>query len=230
MFKLKKLLIPKDEVLRYLGYKNQNIDEQLNILIDETREECKKLIFPKYIYATYKTIIKDEGVILEGTNLILPGNDIKEHLKNAEKTVLMAVTLGGDIQKKISFYEKINLTKALILDACATTVVEEICDMLEDYIKEEAENESYAITFRYSPGYGDLQITIQKDFLNTLRADKTIGLTASESHLLLPRKSVTAIIGLIPKDKAVEVKKRNCEVCSNYKNCNFRREGIKCGD
>ena len=227
MFKLKELKIPKDEVLRYLGYKKQGIDEALNNLIDETIEECKTLIAPKFIHATYNTIIAEDGVRLEGTNLFLPGNDIREHLKNAGKTVLMAVTLGGNIQTKIVFYEKINLTKALIMDSCATTVVEEICDMLEEYIKEEALNEGLSITFRYSPGYGDLPITIQKDFLKTLNADKRIGLTASESHLLLPRKSVTAIIGLIPKTE--EVKKRNCAVCSNYKNCSFRREGIRCG-
>jgi hypothetical protein len=227
MFKLKELTIPKDEVLRYLGYKKQGIDEALDSLIDETIEECKNIITPKFTHATYNTIIDEDGVKLEGTNLLLPGNDIKEHLKNAKKTVLMAVTLGGDIQKKISFYEKINLTKALILDSCATTVVEEICDMLEEYIKEEALNEGLSITFRYSPGYGDLPITIQKDFINTLKADKIIGLTASESHLLLPRKSVTAIIGLIPNTGVV--KKRSCEVCSNYNNCSFRREGIRCG-
>lgn len=229
VFKLNELIIPKEEVLRYLGYRKQNIDKELNDLIDNTIEECKTLIAPKYIYQKFKTILSDDRVGFEGTNLLLTGKDISKHLKNSQNAILMAVTLGSEIQKKIAFYEKINLTKALILDSCATTAVEEICDRIEEHIKAQAKEEGLSITFRYSPGYGDLNITVQKDFLNALNAEKRIGLTASESHLLLPRKSVTAIIGLIPKDESTEHNKRNCEVCSNYEKCTFRREGIKCG-
>ena len=68
---------------------------------------------------------------------------------------------------------------------------------------------------------------MQKEFLNALNSEKIIGLTASEHQLLLPRKSVTAIIGLIPKGNAQD--KKGCEVCKNYENCSFRREGIICG-
>ena len=47
----------------------------------------------------------------------------------------MGVTIGGNIEKRINLYGKTNLTKSLILDSCATTAVEEICDKVEDYIK-----------------------------------------------------------------------------------------------
>ena len=49
---------------------------------------------------------------------------------------------------------------------------------------------------RFSPGYGDLSITIQKDFLQALNADKTVGLSLSEGNLMIPEKSVTAFIGV----------------------------------
>ena len=75
---------------------------------------------------------------LEGTNLVFQGKDIKEHLKYSNEVVVMAVTIGSKIETKIKFYEKSNLTKALILDACATTAVEEVCDEIEEYIKIEA--------------------------------------------------------------------------------------------
>lgn len=169
----------------------------------------------------------ENGVKLLGTSILLTGNDIKEHLKDSKECVLMGVTIGGNIEKRINLYGKTNLTKSLILDSCATTAVEEICDKVEDYIKSEAIGNGESITFRYSPGYGDLSLDVQKDIINTLKAEKTIGLTVSAHNLLMPRKSVTAIIGLIPKDK--EVKKKGCEVCKNYENCSFRKEGIVCG-
>ena len=223
----KGLSIPKKEVLRYLGHKNQEINGNIDRLIDETIEEAKELIAPKKDVARYRITIKDTGVYLDNTNLVLTGEDIKNHLKYSKDIYIMAVTLGSVIEKKIAYYEKIDLTKAIILDSCATTAVEEFCGYIEEDIKKIAENENMGITFRYSPGYGDLPIDIQKDFLDTLNATKVIGLTVSRHNLLMPRKSVTAIIGLIPKDK--ELNKRTCEVCSNYENCKFRKEGVSCG-
>lgn len=225
--KFKGLSIPKQEVLRYLGHKNQEINGNIDRLIDETIEEAKELIAPKKVVARYRITIKDTGVYLDNTNLVLTGEDIKNHLKYSKDIYIMAVTLGSAIERKIAYYEKIDLTKAIILDSCATTAVEEFCDYIEVDIKKIAENENMGITFRYSPGYGDLPIDIQKDFLDTLNATKVIGLTVSSHNLLMPRKSVTAIIGLIPKDK--ELNKKTCEVCSNYENCKFRKEGVSCG-
>lgn len=221
------LAILKKEVLRYLGHKNQEINGNIDKLIDETIKEAKELVNPKKVVARYKITINDTGVSLDNTNLILTGEDIKNHLMYSKDIYIMAVTLGSAIEKKIAYYEKIDLTKAIILDSCATTAVEEFCDFIEEDIKKIAESEHKGITFRYSPGYGDLPIDIQKDFLDTLNATKTIGLTVSSHNLLMPRKSVTAIIGLIPKDKAIN--KRTCEVCSNYNNCKFRKEGVSCG-
>ncbi len=140
----------------------------------------------------------------------------------------MAVTLGNDVEKRTRLYEKTNLTKALIFDACATTAVEEICDAVEEEIKEKALAEGMDITYRYSPGYGDLSLDIQSSFLRALDAQKRIGLTVSENNLLFPRKSVTAIIGIV--ESRNRKNKRSCKECSNYENCSFRREGESCGD
>ncbi len=223
------LKIPKDEVLRYLGYKaeKQILDKSLDELIDSVIEESKTLIEPKFIFNKYVIEVKEDGVYFKGTNLVLTGNDIRNHLKDSKESVLMAVTVGNRIEQRIKLYEKISMTKALILDSCATTAVEEICDVIEEKIKKEAEEKGLSITFRYSPGYGDLPLEIQRDLINTIGAEKRIGLTVSSHYLLFPRKSVTAIIGFIPRNK--EERKKGCEVCKNYENCSFRREGLVCG-
>lgn len=223
------LKIPKDEVLRYLGYKEQKqtIDKSLDELIDSVIEEGKELIDAKFVYNKYYIEHREDGVYIDGTKLVLTGNDIKEHLENSDECVLMAVTVGNMIEQRIKLYQKVNLTKALILDSCATTAVEEICDIIEEKVKSEAAKDNLGITFRYSPGYGDLPLETQKNLVSTLNAERLIGLTVSPHFLLFPRKSVTAIIGLVSKDK--EEKRRGCEVCKNYENCSFRREGLVCG-
>ena len=223
-----KLIIPKSEVLRYLGHKNQIISENLDSLVEQCIEECKKLIMPKFIKREYNISLDKDGVNVVNTNLVFKGEDIKKHLQYAEKIVLMAATLGNVIEKKIAYYEKVDMTKAVILDSCATTAIEEVCDFIDIDIKKEALRNNKGTTFRYSPGYGDLPLDVQGDLLNTLQAGKIIGLNVSAHNILLPRKSVTAIIGIVPIDKNTQ--KRTCEVCANYATCNFRKEGVTCGN
>ena len=223
-----KIRIPNDEVLRYLGYKKLKIDDDFNKLLEDTIEESKKLIEPKFVCGKYKLIKNDEGVLLENTNLLLKGKDIKNHFLFAEEVVIMAATVGRIIEQKISYYEKFNLTKAIILDSCATTAVEEVCDIVEEEIRKSVYDEDKAITFRFSPGYGDLPLDIQGTFIDVLNASKLIGLTTSENFLLFPRKSATAIIGIIPKTK--EKRGIQSQRCKNYDKCNFRREGHSCGN
>ncbi len=229
--------INKNEVLRYLGYRNQNLDEATNDLIDECMEEMRSLIKEKHIYGFFGICKEDEHIHLNKTNLILTGNDIKNHLKESEVCILMAVTLGNDVDSKIRYYERKSITKALILDACATTAVEEICDKICEELEEAVNKENKTLTTRYSPGYGDLPIHIQKDFLSVLGAQKAIGLTANSYSILIPRKSVTAIVGVMDiKNKQdcrgdLRSSENNiCLNCKNYSTCIFRKEGGKCGD
>lgn len=118
----------------------------------------------------------------------------------------MAATLGSKVDRKILYYEKVNMTKAVILDACATTSIEEYCDFIENEIKKEVVEDELNINWRYSPGYGDLDISIQRNLLKSLDAERTMGLTVSSHNILIPRKSVTAIIGIIPKEIIVKKK------------------------
>lgn len=221
-----KIIVPKNQVLRYLGYRNQQISTEMNCMIDEIRKECKSLINPKIVYSRYRNHIENDHVCIDSTNLILKGKDIRSHLSYSNEVFILAATIGNLIEKRIKLYETVNLTKAVILDACATTAIEEFLDCLQENLKSMLCSENLSLTFRYSPGYGDLSLDIQQNIINILGADKFIGLHVTEHSLLIPRKSVTAIIGIIPKDR--EQIQQGCEKCKNYGDCVFRREGINC--
>ncbi|ATD56689.1 vitamin B12 dependent-methionine synthase activation domain-containing protein [Clostridium chauvoei] len=228
MKNIKEFEVNKKEVLRYLGYKGQEIDKELDCVIEECRKEVKELIIPRYVYKFYNIDRKNNEISMNSDSLLLKGEDIKKHLENSKECILIAVTIGSDVEKKIKLYERINLTKALIMDACATTIVEELCDCIEAEIRENLIKENKSLTFRFSPGYGDLDIGIQKNFIQIIEANKKIGVTVSSNNILFPRRSVTAIMGIVDGNKIV--KKRRCIDCSNYNSCNFRKEGVNCGD
>lgn len=220
----------KDEVLRYLGYRNQNLDKITDNLINECMEEMRNLIREKHIYRFFDIYRKDKGMYLNETNLVLEGNDIKNHLKESESCVLMAVTLGNDVDSKIRYYERISITRALVLDACATAAVEEISDEICEDLEQTVNKENKTLTSRYSPGYGDLSINIQKDFLAVLGTEKAIGLTVNSHSILIPRKSVTAIVGVVDvkNEGQLSSEDNTCLSCKNYPTCMFRREGGTC--
>ncbi|MFA9422765.1 MAG: methionine synthase, partial [Sedimentibacter sp.] len=94
--------------------------------------------------------------------------------------------------------------------------------VVEGEIKDLAAKEGSSITFRYSPGYGDVPISHQGDILAALNAQKLIGLSVSDSSILIPRKSVTAFIGFSNSDR---INKKSCYNCNLFGNCSFSKEG-----
>lgn len=221
--------IRKDEVLRYLGYKGQCIEDSLDELIESCRKEVRSLSDTKYLYEYFNIEHINEGVRVDNSEIIFPGDDLKKHLEDCKSIAIIAVTAGGNIEKHIKLTEKTNLTKALIMDACATTLVEEICDEIEEAIGLEAKSKQLNITGRYSPGYGDLPLEVQRDVISLVNCNKRIGVNLSAHNILFPRKSVTAIIGVGKVLHKNSEKEEKCLKCNKYMSCTFRREGNGCG-
>ena len=81
---------------------------------------------------------------------------------------------------------------------------------------------------RYSPGYGDLSIEKNIDIINVLNSQKNIGLTVTDSGIMIPRKSVVALIGV--SKKGIKREKKSCDNCYNKHNCNYKKEAKICGN
>ena len=112
--------IDKNEVLRYLQYKNQDIKSDLLDIIDQSIEETKKIINPRFMMRKYsikkkKLFDKKSQVILEGTNLILESNDVYDLLLECDECILIVATLGLEIEKEIRKLTYTNLTKVSLL-------------------------------------------------------------------------------------------------------------------
>jgi len=204
-----------EDVLRYLKSKDMK-NHQIEDLIAEVIDEVKKIATPKHIYGFFE-IEKTESIHILNTKIYIKSLNLMNHLKNSDSIAIMAASLGIEIDRNIKINEKINLTKSIIMDAVATAYIEEICDEVQEKIRIEALNREKFITSRYSPGYGDLKIETQREILAILNARK-IGLTLTESMIMIPRKSVTAFIGLCTYDPETKSK---CETCDNKKNCDY---------
>lgn len=110
------------------------------------------------------------------------------------------------------------------MDSLASVAVEQVCDKFEQILKEQTQG--YYQTFRFGLGYGDLPIEQQKDFVALLNAPKQIGLSVSSSSMLIPTKSVTAVIGL--SKEPVKGVARGCQTCNMREKCQYRIKGGHC--
>ena len=204
----------KKEALRYLGYRGNPPDEATAALIDKGYNELCDTVSPHYCH---RIGAKEE------VSVLLSGKDIAKHLEKSDRVIFFAATLGSGADKLIRTAEITNMAYALVLDALASAMTEEFCDSAEQELKSLYGGH---FTWRYSPGYGDYPIELQPDIIRFLNADKLIGLTATESNILIPRKSVTAVIGVSEHEQDSGV--RSCATCNMRETCKFRREGNSC--
>jgi len=216
--------ISRDEVLRYLGYHGQSLSADL---LDEL-SECESLVLsrarPVYLSRVFDCTASEMGISLSGSTLVLPGEDVRAHLNGCSKLILFAATLSSEVDRLIHMTACKSASRALLMDAAADALIEQVCDAAEAEIC--AEMPEMFATWRFSPGYGDLPVSLQNGILTVLDAQRRIGLCATDSCLLTPRKSVTAVIGL--SEKELPERQRGCETCAARENCIYRKRGDHC--
>lgn len=219
--------INENEVLRYLEYKGQDISDNLKGTINECINLIKDKINPRYMLRVYPIKREKLSIVIKGTDLKLESEDLYNLLKECDKCIVMAITLGFEAEKEIRKYSYSELTKSIIIDSCATTAIEEVCDFVQDELEKELFQKGEYLTTRYSPGYGDLPIEKNIDIINLLNTQKEIGLTITGSGIMIPRKSVVAIMGIAKSES--KNNKKLCSNCINRFDCKYKREVETCG-
>ena len=199
-----------DEVYRYLGIKGEVSNE-----IKEDVLSClsllKKEISPKACYMKVPVKITEKTVDLGVFKA--ESEKLSMNLKGSTDAFLIAVTLGAGCDRLINRFSSISPIKALYFQAAGTALIEALCDFLCDNILPTDKN----LKPRFSPGYGDLSLELQKDFLDILDTRRKIGLYLTEGGIMVPLKSVSAIVGITDEKTC----KLSCKDCG--KNCEFMR-------
>ena len=143
------------------------------------------------------------GVTVDGDLVTL--GEIKWHsagharrLAGAKKAVIFVATVGVAVDRLIGRYSRLSPSMALAVSALGSERVEALCDEFCATLSSEM-GEGVSLYQRFSPGYGDLPLDVQRDIFALLSPERAIGVTLGEGLLMSPTKSVSAIIGIRTK-------------------------------
>ena len=214
--------IPRAETLQYLRYRGSELGRES---LDEL-DRCEALLLqtarPRLVWRLFP--LSADGS-LRGADYGPAGEDIRAFLADCDSVVLLAATLGAEAEALIRRAAGRDMAQAVILDAAGSAAVERVCDNFCDDLA--AALAPRFLTDRFSPGYGDMPLSDQRALFRVLDISRRIGVTLSESALMIPQKSVTALIGVSYRPQPKRA--RGCEACGMREDCAYRKEGKSCG-
>ncbi len=205
------ITIDLNEVAVYLGYYSANgIDENT---ISEVISEFKNSSDFRACIA--KVPVKINGDSVDLGFMQVESKSLMKNLEGCDEAYILAATTGISSQRLIEKNSVISPVKGIVTDCVGSAAIEAFCDKINLSL---SDNPDF-LRPRFSPGYGDLCIDCQRKIVEFLSANKNIGLSLTESLMMIPKKSVTAIIG-IGKEKN-KCKGSGCMTCKSER-CPYR--------
>lgn len=212
-----------EEALRYM--RAAQPDEETRRLAEETARMLESRLQPRFLWRAFRIAREGQEILLGDSGIRLQGSLASEMLAESDTAVLLVCTLGAAFDRLMQEWEARDMARAAVMDFCGSAWTEAVCDEAEQEIRSRFPGKY--LTDRFSPGYGDLPLSLQADFLQALDAGRKLGITVNESFLLLPCKSVTAVAGVADRPQRARI--RGCAACSLKESCEYRRDGKFCG-
>lgn len=212
-------MLDRQEILRYMGVSAS--DSTLDAMIDRAEAEVISAARPSHVSRHI-----DIDVDAPAGRVMLAGTAVKSrtlagHLEGCREGFLFACTLGIGVDQLVKRYSFTEVPMLPVVQAVAATYTEYCADAAQRELERYAEERNLYLRPRYSPGYGDFSLECQRFFFEALQISKKIGVSLTDSLLMVPFKSITAVIGL--SDDPARCHIGRCMSC-NAKNCPFRKE------
>lgn len=206
------------EILRYAGCKS--FEEELLQPLRTCIKEVQGRLTYKVCYRELPVVVTDTTCRLG--DWCIESEHLARNLRGCNSVIIFGATIGVEIDRLIAKYGRISPSKALLLQAIGAERIEALCDV---FCEDIAREKNMATRPRFSPGYGDLPLEMQKEFFRLLDCSKKIGLSLNDSLLMSPSKSVTAFLGLTDGSQIMDGDTKEqinkCAACTKI-DCEYR--------
>jgi hypothetical protein len=213
--------VSRREIYRYLGIRGEP-DGRIKELVEKCAEELQGVLTLREFHQAFPLkLLGDPEHTVDFTAFQTRSRSLTRNLRGCGEVLLLAASIGPGPDRLIRRSEILDMSQAVVFQACAAAFIEAWVSEICDGLREEAGKRGLYLRPRFSPGYGDFQLSCQLPLLRTLSAEKRVGITLTDSLLMLPTKSVSAVIGLSREDSHCVLE--GCEICGKT-DCLYRRD------
>jgi len=214
------LFLEIEHVLKGQGIDPTRARPRLVAAAEGVLGEAQSLLDPVALYTIlpvrefyHQTVVLDGGAIFEGPL-------VARALAGATEAALVVCTIGPALEEQVGALFAADSVRAMALDGAGTAAVGEVARQIVAQICEEASSRGLGTGMRASPGQEGWPIEQQRVFFDLVPA-QGIGVQLTESCLMLPRKSVSVVVGLGPEMRPDTV---TCDFCSKREHCQWQTE------
>jgi hypothetical protein len=213
-FPFASLNISSEIISREMGYTDKNIKPSILDQMESIVDQANDKVFASGGFLIWPMVVVDENIIINEKKFSV-GNKLLHYLKGSEFAAVFICTSGAQLDQWASELNAgDDLLGSYIVDTLGSIIAEKIADDLQDQIRQLAKENYLSITNRYSPGYCDWHVSEQQKLFK-LVPEKPCGVVLTESSLMIPKKSVSGIIGL---GKDLKIQPYQCDLC-HQTNC-----------
>lgn len=178
--------IDDKEIHRYLKLCGRAPGAALEGRIRAMREAAAKVFRPAHVWRRF-----DDVFVAGGAG----SASLSKHLALCHAVYLVCTTIGTAFDALQRSVAAKSSSDAFILQAIGAAAIEAWTDETELEIRRELKDGETLVS-RYSPGYGDWPLEAQRRLLELLDAPRTVGVSLTGALLMVPSKSVSAVIGV----------------------------------
>lgn len=172
-----------------------DLDAALDARIATIENQVASIARPAFIHQLLAVAHHANGNLAIGP-LSVQSRRLADVLAGCDRAFLFAATLGTGVDALLRRYGATSATDLLIAQAAATALIENVCDECEAEMRCDPSVSGKKLRARFSPGYGDLPLAVQRPLLAILDATRRIGISLTSTDQMVPVKSVSAIVGV----------------------------------
>lgn len=195
---LRNMLTKRQETLRYLRMGNATLEPEFEKRLSEVERQMTSAARPAAYWQLVPIEWESNDSYTVGS-LRLNSKHLARELKGCRHAYLFCATLGAGVDALMRRYGTTSPASLVMAQAVAAAMIESYCDECERDMLAEPAVSGETLRMRYAPGYGDLPIETQRSLMTALDAPRRAGITLTETMMMIPSKSISAIIGVGPR-------------------------------
>lgn len=211
-FNFEEVEFTEAELIIAMGYSIKNVPDYIKDPVTQTVQLLKSHSKPKggfLILSDNKIKIERDCFYINNT-CINSEKIITRYFKNTEYIAILLATIGNQAETlSKQFINQNDLLMGYIMDIASSELVEKTIALVELKLDETINKFNLGTTNRYSPGYCGWNVSDQQKLFSFLPAN-FCGITLNDSAMMIPIKSVSAVVGI---GKNAVKEEYECEIC-----------------